>query len=61
MAKVTAHTGVVNVLLQRLDPGFHNVSLHHIKLKSNFVTRQVVMPEKPILTPCVSPFICKHR
>ena len=40
---------VVNVLLQRLDPGFHNVSLHHIKLKSNFVTRQVVVVVGPTL------------
>jgi hypothetical protein len=40
---------VVNVLLQRLDPGFHNVSLHHIKLKSNFATRQVVVGVGPTL------------
>jgi hypothetical protein len=37
------------VLLQRLDPGFHNVSLHHIKLKANFATRQVVVGVGPTL------------
>jgi hypothetical protein len=35
----------VNVLLQGVDPGFHYVPLHHIKLKSNFVSGQVVVVE----------------
>jgi len=39
----------VNVLLQRVDPGFHNVPLHHIKLKSNFVSGQVVVGVRPTL------------
>ena len=39
----------VNVLLQGVDPGFHNVPLHHIKLKSNFVSRQVVVGVGPTL------------
>jgi hypothetical protein len=33
----------VNVLLQGVDPGFHYVPLHHIKLNSNFVLGQVVV------------------
>ena len=32
-----------NVLLQGVDPGFHNVSLHHINFKSDFVSGQVVV------------------
>jgi hypothetical protein len=32
-----------NVLLQGVDPGFHNVSLHHINLKSDFASGQVVV------------------
>jgi hypothetical protein len=39
----------VNVLLQGVDPGFHNVPLHHIKLKSNFVSGQVVVGVGPTL------------
>jgi hypothetical protein len=31
------------VLLKGVDPGFHSVPLHHIKLKSNFVSGQVVV------------------
>jgi hypothetical protein len=31
------------VLLQGVDPGFHSVPIHHIKLKSNFVSGQVVV------------------
>ena len=33
----------VNVLLQGVDPGFHSVPLHHINLKSDFVSGQVVI------------------
>ena len=32
-----------NVLLQWVHPGFHNVPLHHINLKSHFVSGQVVV------------------
>ena len=32
-----------NVLLQRVDPCFHSVPLHHINLKSVFVSGQVVV------------------
>jgi hypothetical protein len=32
-----------------VDPGFHNVPLHHINLKSDFVSRQVVVGVRPIL------------
>ena len=32
-----------NVLLQGIDPGFHNVPLHHINLNSEFVSGQVVV------------------
>ena len=32
-----------NVLLQGIHPGFHNVPLHHINLKSHFVSGQVVV------------------
>ena len=38
-----------NVLLQGLDPGFHNVPLHHIILKSDFVSGQVVDGVRPTL------------
>ena len=31
------------MLLPGVDPGFHSVPLHHIKLKSNFVSGQVVV------------------
>jgi hypothetical protein len=30
-------------LLQGVDPGLHSVPLHHIKLKSNFVSGQLVV------------------
>ena len=33
----------VNVLLQGVDSSFPSVPLHHIKLKSNFVSGQVVV------------------
>ena len=36
-----------NVLLQGVDPSFHIVPLHHIKLKSNFVSGQVVVGVGP--------------
>jgi hypothetical protein len=39
----------VNMLLHGFDPGFHSVSLHHIKLKSNFVSGQVVVGVGPTL------------
>jgi hypothetical protein len=39
----------VTVLLQGVDPGFHNVPLHHIKLKSHFVSGQVVVGVGPTL------------
>ena len=32
-----------------VDPGFHSVPLHHIKLKSNFVSGQVVVGVRPTL------------
>jgi hypothetical protein len=41
LSRNTSHG--VNVLLQGVDPGFHSVPLHHIKLKSNFVSGQVVV------------------
>ena len=41
LSRNTSHG--VNMLLQRVDPGFHSVPLHHIKLKSNFVSGQVVV------------------
>ena len=31
------------MLLQGVDPGFHSVPLHHINLKSDFVSGQVVV------------------
>jgi hypothetical protein len=41
LSRNTSHG--VNVLLQGVDPVFHSVPLHHIKLKSNFVSGQVVV------------------
>ena len=38
-----------NVLLQGADPCFHSVPLHHINLKSDFVSGQVVVGERPTL------------
>ena len=38
-----------NVLLQGVDPGFHNVPLHHINLKSDFVSGQVIGGVRPTL------------
>ena len=38
-----------NVLLQGVDPDFHSVPLHHINLKSNFVSGQVVVGLRPTL------------
>jgi hypothetical protein len=35
--------------IQRVDPGFHSVPLHHIILKSNFVSGQVVVGVGPTL------------
>ena len=37
----------VNVLLHGVDPGFHSVPLHHFNLKSDFVSRQVVVGVRP--------------
>jgi hypothetical protein len=37
------------ISITNFKAGFHNVSLHHIKLKSNFVTRQVVVGVGPTL------------
>ena len=40
-----------NVLLQRVHPGFHSVPIHHhIYLKSNVVSGQVVVGVRPILS-----------
>ena len=39
----------VNVLLQGVDPGLHSVPLHHIKLKSNFASGQIVVGVGPTL------------
>ena len=39
----------VNVLLQGVDPGLHSVPLLHIKLKSKFVSGQVVFGVGPTL------------
>ena len=36
-------------LLQGVDPRFHNVSLHHINLKSDLVSGQVVVGVRPTL------------
>ena len=38
-----------HVLLQGVDPGFHSVPLHHINLKSDFVSGQVVVGVRPSL------------
>ena len=38
-----------NVLLQGVDPDFHSVPLHHITLKSDFVSGQVVVGLRPTL------------
>ena len=38
-----------NVFLQVVDPGFYNVPLHHINLKSDFVSGQVVVGLRPTL------------
>ena len=47
LSRNTSHG--VNVLLQVVDPGFHSVPLHHIKLKSSFVSGQVVVGVGPTL------------
>ena len=47
LSRNTSHG--VNVLLHGIDPGFHSVPLHHIKLKSNFVSGQVVVGVWPTL------------
>jgi hypothetical protein len=47
LSRNTSHG--VNVLLQGVDPGFHSVPLHHIKLKSSFVSGQVVVGVGPTL------------
>jgi hypothetical protein len=36
-----------HVLLQGVDPGFRSVPLHHINLKSDFVSGQVVLGVRP--------------
>ena len=36
-----------NVLLQRVDPCFHSVPLHHINLKSDFASGQGVVGVRP--------------
>jgi hypothetical protein len=38
-----------NVLLQGVDPCFHSVLLHHINLKSDFVSGHVVVGVRPTL------------
>jgi hypothetical protein len=38
-----------NVLLQGVVPGLHSVPLHHINLKSDFFSRQVVVGVRPTL------------
>jgi hypothetical protein len=38
-----------NVLLQGVVPGFHSVPLHHINLKSDFVSGHVVVGVRPTL------------
>jgi hypothetical protein len=47
LSRNTSHG--VNMLLHGFDPGFHSVSLHHIKLKSNFVSGQLVVGVGPTL------------
>jgi hypothetical protein len=44
-------SGGANVLLQGVHPGFHSVPLHHhINLKSNVVSGQVVVGVRPTLS-----------
>ena len=44
-------SGGANVLLQGLHPGFHSFPLHHhINLKSNVVSGQVVIGVRPTLS-----------
>ena len=38
-----------NILLQGVVPGLHSVPLHHINLKSDFVSGQVVVGIRPTL------------
>ena len=38
-----------NVLLQRVDPCFHSVPLHHINLKSDFASGQDLVGVRPTL------------
>ena len=38
-----------NMLLEGVVPGLHSVPLHHINLKSDFVSRQVVVGIRPTL------------
>ena len=38
-----------NILLQGVVPGLHSVPLHHINLKSDFVSGQVVVGIQPTL------------
>ena len=38
-----------HVLLQGVDPGIHSVPLHHINLKSDFLSGQVVVGVRPTL------------
>jgi hypothetical protein len=38
-----------HMLLQGVDPGIHSVPLHHINLKSDFVSGQVVVGVRPTL------------
>ena len=38
-----------HVLLQGVDPGIHSVPLHHINLKSDFVSGHVVVGVRPTL------------
>jgi hypothetical protein len=38
-----------NVLLQGVNPCFHSVPLHHINLKSDFVSEQLVGGVRPTL------------
>jgi len=42
-------SAVANVLLQRVDPCFHRFPLHHINLKSDFASGQVVVGVRPTL------------
>jgi hypothetical protein len=38
-----------NILLQGVVPGLHSVPLHHINLKSDFVSGEVVVVIRPTL------------